>query len=185
MAERFNKDIAGSKLVVFDQCGHVPNFEKPAEFNAAVIKFLTERSINMKFKVGDSAEITKKIDQADIDAFANVTGDHNPVHVDEEFAKTTRFGRRIAHGMLTASLISSVLANKLPGEGSVYLGQIAPVRCACVSRRRDHCARHRQRDSRRQTDLKLETICVNQRDEIVIRGEATVLCSLWSLCYRC
>jgi acyl dehydratase len=85
----------------------------------------------MKFSVGDSAEITKKIEQADIDAFASVTGDHNPVHVDEEFAKKTRFGRRIAHGMLTASLISAVLANKLPGEGSVYLGQtlkfVAPV----------------------------------------------------------
>ena len=66
----------------------------------------------MKFNVGDSAEITKRIEQADIDAFANVTGDHNPVHVDEEFAKTTRFGKRIAHGMLTASLISAVLANK-------------------------------------------------------------------------
>ena len=77
----------------------------------------------MTFQVGDSAEITKTIEQSDIDAFARVTGDHNPVHVDEEFAKTTRFGRRIAHGMLTASLISAVLANKLPGEGSVYLGQ--------------------------------------------------------------
>ena len=85
----------------------------------------------MNFKVGDSAEITKTIEQADIHAFADVTGDHNPVHVDEEFAKTTRFRRRIAHGMLTASLISAVLANKLPGEGSVYLGQtlqfVAPV----------------------------------------------------------
>src|SRR5829696_7863319 len=87
--------------------------------------------MNMKFSVGDSAEVTKTIEQSDIDAFARVTGDHNPVHVDEEFAKTTRFGRRIAHGMLTASLISAVLANKLPGEGSVYLGQtlkfVAPV----------------------------------------------------------
>src|ERR1044071_9121735 len=77
----------------------------------------------MKFNIGDSAEVTKTIEQSDIDAFADLTGDHNPVHVDEEFAKTSRFGRRIAHGMLTASLISSVLANKLPGEGSVYLGQ--------------------------------------------------------------
>ena len=85
----------------------------------------------MKFSVGDSAEITKTIEQSDVDAFADVTGDRNPIHVDEEFAKTTRFGKRIAHGMLTASLISSVLANKLPGEGSVYLGQtlqfVAPV----------------------------------------------------------
>ena len=129
----------------------------------------------MTFKVGDSAEITKTIEQSDIDAFANVTGDHNPVHVDEEFAKTTRFGKRIAHGMLTASLISAVLANKLPGEGSVYLGQtlqfVSPVfpgdeitaRVTVKAIRED------------KPIVKLETICVNQRGEIVIRGEATVL----------
>ena len=129
----------------------------------------------MKFSIGDSAEITKTIEQSDVDAFAQVTGDHNPVHVDEEFAKTTRFGRRIAHGMLTASLISAVLANKLPGEGSVYLGQtlqfVAPVfpgdeitaRVTVIEIRED------------KPIVKLETICVNQRGETVIRGEATVL----------
>ena len=129
----------------------------------------------MNFKVGDSAEITKTIEQADIDAFAKVTGDHNPVHVDEEFAKTTRFGRRIAHGMLTASLISSVLANKLPGEGSVYLGQtlqfVAPVYPGDEVTARVTVKQVRED----KPILKLETICVNQRDEIVIRGEATVL----------
>jgi acyl dehydratase len=129
----------------------------------------------MKFKVGDSAEITRTIEQADVEAFAEVTGDHNPVHVDEAFAQQTRFGRRIAHGMLTASLISSVLANKLPGEGSVYLGQtlqfVAPVfpgdevtaRVTVKAVREDKPV------------VKLETICVNQRGETVIRGEATVL----------
>src|ERR1043166_7261632 len=126
-------------------------------------------------KVGDSAAITKTIEQADIDAFANVTGDQNPVHVDEEFAKTTRFRQRIAHGMLTASLISAVLANKLPGEGSVYLGQtlqfVAPVFPG------DRVtARVTVKEIREDKPIvKLETICVNQRDEVVIRGEATVL----------
>lgn len=131
--------------------------------------------MSMNFSVGDTAEITKTIAQSDIDAFASVTGDHNPVHVDEEFAKTTRFGQRIAHGMLTASLISAVLANKLPGEGSVYLGQtlqfVAPVfpgdaitaRVIIKEIRADKPV------------MKLDTICVNQRDEVVIRGEATIL----------
>jgi len=129
----------------------------------------------MNFSVGDSAEITKTIEQADIDAFAAVTGDHNPVHVDEEFAKTTRFGRRIAHGMLTASLISSVLANKLPGEGSVYLGQTLKF-VAPVFPGDEVTARVTVKEIREDKPiLKLETICVNQRDEIVIRGEATVL----------
>jgi acyl dehydratase len=129
----------------------------------------------MSFKVGDSAEITKTIEQSDIDAFAQVTGDHNPVHVDEEFAKTTRFGRRIAHGMLSASLISAVLANKLPGEGSVYLGQtlqfVAPVFSGD-----EITARVVIREIREDKPImKLETICVNQREEVVICGEATVL----------
>ena len=129
----------------------------------------------MKINVGDSAEITKTIEQSDIDAFASVTGDHNPVHVDEEFAKTTRFGRRIAHGMLTASLISAVLANKLPGEGSVYLGQTLQF-VAPVFPGDEITARVTVREIREDKPiLKLETVCVNQRDEIVIRGEATVL----------
>ena len=129
----------------------------------------------MKLNVGDSAEITKTIEQADIDAFASVTGDHNPVHVDEEFAKTTRFGKRIAHGMLTASLISAVLANKLPGEGSVYLGQ-TPKFVAPVFPGDEVTARVTVKEIREDKPIvKLETICVNQRNEVVIRGEATVL----------
>jgi 3-hydroxybutyryl-CoA dehydratase len=129
----------------------------------------------MTFKVGDSAELTKTIEQADVDAFASVTGDHNPVHVDEEFAKSTRFGKRIAHGMLTASLISAVLANKLPGEGSVYLGQtlrfVAPVFPGD-----EITARVTVKEIREDKPIvKLETVCLNQRGEVVIRGEATVL----------
>jgi len=132
----------------------------------------------MIFKVGDSAEITKTITEADIQAFAEVTGDHNPIHLDDEFAKSTRFGRRIAHGMLTASLISSVLANKLPGEGSVYLGQslqfVAPVFPGDEVTARVTIKQIRED----KPILKLETICVNQHDETVIRGEATVLFSV-------
>lgn len=129
----------------------------------------------MKFKVGDSAEITKTIEQSDIHAFADVTGDHNPVHLDEEFAQTTRFGRTIAHGMLTASLISAVLANKLPGEGSVYLGQTLQF-VKPVFPGDEITARVTVKEIREGKPIvKLETLCLNQRGEIVIRGEATVL----------
>ena len=131
----------------------------------------------MKLNVGDSAEITKTIEQADIHAFAAVTGDHNPVHVDEAFAQKTRFGRPIAHGMLTASLISVVLANKLPGEGSVYLAQtlqfVAPVFPGDEVTARVTVTEVREG----RPIVKLETVCVNQRGETVIRGEATVLAS--------
>ena len=129
----------------------------------------------MRFNVGDSAEMTKTIEQADIHAFADVTGDHNPVHVDEAFAQTTRFGRTIAHGMLSASLISAVLANKLPGAGSVYLGQTLQF-VAPVFPGDEITARVTVKEIREDKPIvKLETVCINQRDEVVIRGEATVL----------
>src|ERR1044071_8578982 len=129
----------------------------------------------MKLTIGDSAEITKTINQTDIESFADVTGDHNPVHVDEAFAERTRFGRRIAHGMLTASLISAVLANKLPGEGSVYLGQTLQF-VAPVFPGDEITARVIVKDIREDKPIiKLETVCVNQRNEVVIRGDATVL----------
>lgn len=83
-------------------------------------------------QVGMSASVSKTVTEADIIMFAGVSTDVNPAHIDEEYAKGTQFGGRIAHGMLSASFISAVLANKLPGAGTIYLGQTlkfkAPVR---------------------------------------------------------
>jgi 3-hydroxybutyryl-CoA dehydratase len=129
----------------------------------------------MKIRVGDMAESSRTITDADVRVFADLTGDHNPVHLDEQYASGTRFERRIAHGMLTASLISSTLANQLPGAGTVYLSQslkfIAPVylddtvtvRVTVTAIREDKPV------------ATLETICVNQRGEPLIKGEAVVL----------
>jgi len=131
----------------------------------------------MKIKPGDTASLSKTITDDDLRAFAEVSGDHNPLHLDEQFAQQTRFGRRIAHGMLGASLISAVIANELPGQGSIYLSQtlqfIAPVflgdtveaRVTVIGIRED------------KPIVKLDTKCTNQRNEIVIKGEATVLIS--------
>ena len=74
-------------------------------------------------EIGMSRMLERKITQNDIILFSKVTGDENPVHIDEEYAQQTIFGRRIAHGMLTASLISAVIAEQLPGHGAVYLSQ--------------------------------------------------------------
>ena len=80
---------------------------------------------------GQEAKLTKVISDEDIHVFAELSGDHNPVHLDDEYASKTVFKKRIAHGFLTASLISTVIATKLPGPGSIYLKQslkfIAPV----------------------------------------------------------
>lgn len=129
----------------------------------------------MALQIGDSASLTKTITDDHVRAFADLTGDYNPVHLDDEFAKTTRFGQRIAHGMLSAGLISSVLANKLPGTGTVYLSQtlsfVAPVYPGDTVTARVTVTRVRED----KPIVTLETICVNQRDETVIRGEAVVL----------
>ena len=73
--------------------------------------------------VGQTAETSRVVGLADIQAFAAVSGDHNPLHLDEAYARTTTFGERIAHGMLSASFISGLIANKLPGAGAIYLSQ--------------------------------------------------------------
>ena len=81
--------------------------------------------------VGQTAQQSKTITETDIILFSAVSMDTNAIHLDEEYAKTTRFGTRIVHGMLTGSLISSVLANRLPGPGTIFLSQsmkfLAPV----------------------------------------------------------
>lgn len=82
--------------------------------------------------VGQSAETVKTVTQRDIELFAEVSGDHNPVHLDAAFAAATPFKGIIAHGMLSASFISAILGTTLPGKGTIYLGQnlkfLAPVR---------------------------------------------------------
>ena len=131
----------------------------------------------MNLKVGDSAEIRKTIADEDVRAFAELTGDRNPVHLDEEYAASTRFGRRIAHGMLGASLISAVLANELPGRGTVYLSQTlkftAPVFLGDTVTARV-TVKHVREDK---PVVTLETFCTNQRGERVVEGEAVVLVS--------
>lgn len=85
----------------------------------------------MTYQVGQSASICKTISETDVYLFAGITGDLNPAHLDETYASGTRFQRRIAHGMLSAGLISAVLGTRMPGPGSIYMGQtlkfVAPV----------------------------------------------------------
>ena len=131
----------------------------------------------MSLKVGDAAEMQKTIADEDVRAFAELTGDRNPVHLDEEYAATTRFGRRIAHGMLSASLISAVLANELPGRGTVYLSQTLRF-TAPVFPGDTVTARVVVRAVREDKPVvTLETFCTNQRGERVVEGEAVVLVS--------
>lgn len=128
-----------------------------------------------KVEVGARASRTKTITDADVRAFAAASGDTNSIHLDDEYAKTTRFGRRIAHGMLTASLISAVLGNDLPGVGTIYLSQTlafkAPVYLGDTITATVEVTAFR-RDKRITT---LRTVCTNQEGTVVLEGEATVI----------
>lgn len=77
----------------------------------------------MEIILGAQAEFTKIICRQDVEVFAELSGDNNPIHLDEDYASKSIFKKPIVHGILTAGLISSVIANRLPGEGSIYLGQ--------------------------------------------------------------
>lgn len=125
--------------------------------------------------VGQSAEMTKTVMEDDITAFAKVSGDYNPVHLDEEAARKTMFGGRIAHGMLGASVISAAIAMKLPGPGSIYLGQTLrftkPVRIGDTVTARIEVVEVIAPKKR----VRLATTCRNQNGEVVIDGEATVM----------
>jgi 3-hydroxybutyryl-CoA dehydratase len=124
--------------------------------------------------VGQTAEYARQITDREIKAFAEITGDFNPVHLDEEAAAKTRFGGRIAHGMLSAGLISAAIATTLPGPGSIYLAQTmrftAPVRIddtvTVTLTVTELLSKNR---------LKLSTVCRNQHGDMVLDGEATIL----------
>lgn len=125
-------------------------------------------------RVGDSAEYAKTITEADILMFAAVSGDDNPVHINQEYAESTPFETRIAHGMLTASLISTVVGTRLPGSGTIYLSQStrfkAPVRIGdTVTARATVTAL--DADKKRVT---LATEC-RVKNHVVLEGESRVL----------
>lgn len=127
------------------------------------------------FSVGDSYSSAKTIQAEDIELFAQVSGDDNPVHLDESFAAGTRFKRRIAHGMLSASLISAILGTKFPGPGTIYLGQslkfLAPVYIGDTV----HTTVVVESFDPVKGKMVLKTICANQDGVEVISGQAEVL----------
>lgn len=126
--------------------------------------------------VGTVESVTRTITDADVAAFANLTGDNNPVHLNPEYAATTRFGEPIAHGILTTGLISAVIGTKLPGLGAIYLNQtlkfVAPVYHGDTITASAEVIDTRP-DKR---ILTLRTACVNQHGKTVIEGEAVVMC---------
>ena len=129
------------------------------------------------FTIGERASITKEITMEDIAAYAELVGDDNPIHLDASYAEKTRFGGRIAHGMLVAGLISAVLGNKLPGAGAIYMSQElkfrAPVRPGDTVTASAEVVDWDPEKGR----ITLSTDVTNQEDVVVLLGEARLVMS--------
>jgi len=125
--------------------------------------------------LGQTATYSKLIEARDIQLFAAVSGDVNPVHIDAAFAATTRFGECIAHGMLGGAIISAAIAMELPGPGTIYLGQT--LRFSLPVKPGDTITVHLQvtgkRDKRRLVTLECKVF--NQQDKLVLSGIAEVM----------
>lgn len=127
-----------------------------------------------ELKVGDTARFSKTVSESDVYLFAGVTGDLNPAHVNEDYAKDTFFKTRIVHGMLSASFISTVIGTMLPGPGTVYMRQavnfLAPVKfgdtVTAIVEVAEIMADQKQ--------VRLKTYCINQENKTVVDGEALV-----------
>ena len=129
----------------------------------------------MELKVGDTFSRSRFVSDELVRAFAEVSGDHNPIHLDEEFAKTTRFGRRIAHGMLSGAFISAVLGDEIKGLRIVYLSQsltfTAPVFIGDTVTTTATVKKIREEKG----IVSIETVCTNQDSATVVKGEAVIM----------
>lgn len=135
------------------------------------MKGLTIKELN----IGDKASFQKTITETDVYLYAGITGDLNPAHINQVEAEKSMFQGRIAHGMLTAGLVSAVLGMQLPGPGSIYLGQelkfMAPVRIGDTIKAEVEVIEKFEEKNR----IKLSTICTNQNGVEVLIGVATIM----------
>ncbi len=127
--------------------------------------------------VGDTFTLKKTISNNDVFMFAEVTGDENPLHLDDEYAKKTMFGERIAHGMISAGIISGVIGMYLPGPGTTYLSQdlrfLKPVKIGDTVTVEVEVSEIEEKS--RFDIAKIRTVCKNANNEIVVDGMATVI----------
>lgn len=130
--------------------------------------------MNQKLKVGDSASLRRVFTEADVQDFARISGDDNPIHLDKDFAEASIFGRQIVHGMLVASLFSGLIGGKLPGRGAIYLGQNISFRAPVFIGEQVTASVEIKSIREDKPIMTMSTICKNNQDKVVIEGEAIV-----------
>jgi len=129
----------------------------------------------MELKIGETFSVSKEITNKLIREFAELSGDFNPIHLDEEFAKNTRFGKRIGHGMLTASFISALLGYELSVRKVVYLGQTLNFKHPTFIGDTVTATGKIIKIREDKPIVTIETICRNQDDIVLLEGEAVLM----------
>jgi len=126
-----------------------------------------------EIQVGDFASFEKTLSETDVYSFAGITGDFNPAHVNQRYAEQSKFGQRIAHGMLTGSLFSTVFGTSLPGLGTIYISQqlefVAPVLIGDTVK-----ATVTVEEKLEKGRVRFNCVATNQRDEVVVSGNAVL-----------
>jgi 3-hydroxybutyryl-CoA dehydratase len=131
------------------------------------------KTIN-ELNVGDRAEFSKTVSESDIYLYAGVTGDFNPAHINEPYAEKTFFKTRIAHGMLPAGFISAILGTRLPGPGTIYMGQTLKFRAPVLIGDTITASAEVMEIIADKNRVRLKTTCQNQDGVVVLDGEAVV-----------
>lgn len=130
-------------------------------------------TVAQEFAVGQTYTFSEVVDDKLVRGFADVTGDHNPIHVDDEFAKKTKFGQRIAHGGILFGIISRALAMEMPGPGTVYLSQLVNFR-APVFINDKVTLEVTITELLPKNGAKISTVIKKESGQVVMDGEATV-----------
>ena len=130
-----------------------------------------------KIKVGDNASVTRCFSQEDVALFAEISGDYNPIHLDEEYAAASIFGQLIVHGMLVASLFSGLIGEQLPGRGSIYLSQNVSFKAPVLIDQEVTATVEITNIREDKPIITLQTTCRNAGGKIVVKGDAVVLYS--------
>jgi enoyl-CoA hydratase len=130
--------------------------------------------MNSKFKVGDKSTLVKAFTEGEVEQFAKISFDDNPVHLNKEYAENTIFGQRIVHGLLVTSLFSGLIGGKLPGHGSVYLGQSIRFKSPVFINEKVEASVEVVKVREDKPIVTLRTLCLKSDGTIAIEGEAVV-----------
>ena len=130
--------------------------------------------MNDKFKVGDKATLSKRFTESEVECFAKISLDDNPIHLNREYAESAVFGQRIVHGILVASLLSGLIGGKFPGHGTVYLGQSLNFKAPVYIDEEVQALVEVIKIREDKPIITLKTQCMKSDGTIVIEGEAVV-----------